>query len=130
MKPKSPTPNQTIGALSGATSPPLTKARNRQPSKARRTTTVLTLRSQRDLPGGRPLGIALTRRARLRRTGALPHAWPAPNAAAARPRLRRIAPRRAALAPWTGPTTSGASRRMMPTGSAVYRIPTGWTGWP
>jgi hypothetical protein len=29
-KPKSPTPNWTIGALSAATSPPLTKARNRQ----------------------------------------------------------------------------------------------------
>ena len=69
------------------------------PWKARRTTAVLALRSQRDLPGGRPLGIPLTRRACLRRTCAPPRAWPAPDAATARPRLRRIAPRRAMSAP-------------------------------
>ena len=44
-------------------------------------------------PGvSQPPGIPFTRRAHLCQTGAPPRAWPAPGAAAARSRLRRIAP--------------------------------------
>jgi|SRR6266566_2304980 len=64
-----------------------------------RTTAALTLRGQRDLPSNRPPGIPLTRRASLRQTDAPPCAWPAPGAAAARRKLRRIAPGRTALVP-------------------------------
>jgi hypothetical protein len=78
------------------------------PWKARRTIAVLTLRSQRS--ARRPTGgISLTRRACLCQACAPPRAWPAPGAAAARPKLRRIAPRRAALAPCTGPGAPGAN---------------------
>jgi hypothetical protein len=45
-KPKSPTPNWTIGALSAATSPPLTKARNR------RSGAFLAVLASLELPAG------------------------------------------------------------------------------
>ena len=60
-----------------------------------------------DLPGGRPA--AFRSPGAPASAGAPPRAWPAPGAAAARPKLRRIAPRRAALAPCTGPGAPGAN---------------------
>ena len=100
--------NRVVCSRPGHDARTQTAANNLQPWKARRTIAVLTLRSQRS--ARRPTGgIPLTRRACLCQACALPRAWPAPGAAAARPKLRRIAPRRTALAPCTGPGAPGAN---------------------